>query len=122
MVANRVVVRRCGEQNPAYEPAHPHLSSRPLTCGSTFRNAVRELSAGFPGSAITVEDWALIRSLAAEGVPKARIAARLGISRTAVTKAVNSDAPPPSSRGERHSARSSLGLERRKWTCQACAV
>lgn len=36
----------------------------------------------------------MIRSLAAEGVPKARIAARLGISRTTVVKAVASDAPP----------------------------
>ena len=41
-----------------------------------------------------MEDWALIRRLAAEGVPKAQIAARLGISRTTVIKAVNSDAPP----------------------------
>jgi len=43
---------------------------------------------------ITLEDWALIRRLAAEGVPKARIAQRLGVSRTTVIKAVNSDAPP----------------------------
>ncbi|WP_125133167.1 IS21 family transposase [Microbacterium sp. 10M-3C3] len=43
---------------------------------------------------ITLEDWALIRRLAAEGVPKARIAERLGISRTTVIKAVNSDSPP----------------------------
>lgn len=41
-----------------------------------------------------MEDWALIRRLAAEGVPKARIAARLGISRTTVVKAVASEAPP----------------------------
>ena len=41
-----------------------------------------------------MEDWALIRRLAAEGVPKARIAQRLGISRTTVIKAVNSDCPP----------------------------
>ena len=41
-----------------------------------------------------MEDWALIRRLAAEGVPKVRIAQRLGISRTTVIKAVNSDAPP----------------------------
>ncbi len=41
-----------------------------------------------------MEDWALIRGLAAEGVPKARIAQRLGISRTTVIKAVNSDSPP----------------------------
>ncbi|GAA1696031.1 IS21-like element ISMbo1 family transposase [Microcella alkalica] len=43
---------------------------------------------------ITLEDWALIRRLAAEGVPKARIAERLAVSRTTVVKAVNSDAPP----------------------------
>jgi len=36
----------------------------------------------------------LIRRLAAEGEPKAKIAARLGISRTTVIKAVNSDSPP----------------------------
>ena len=36
----------------------------------------------------------MIRRLAADGVPKARIAAQLGISRTTVIKAVNSDAPP----------------------------
>lgn len=41
-----------------------------------------------------MEDWALIRRLAAEGVPKARIAARLGISRTTVIKAAKSDSPP----------------------------
>ena len=41
-----------------------------------------------------MEDWALIRRLAADGVPKARIAHRLGISRTTVIKAVNSDSPP----------------------------
>ena len=41
-----------------------------------------------------MEDWALIRRLSAEGVPHARIAERLGISRTTVIKAVKSDAPP----------------------------
>jgi transposase len=43
---------------------------------------------------ITLEDWALIRRLAAEGVPKAQIARRLGIARGTVTSAVKSDAPP----------------------------
>lgn len=41
-----------------------------------------------------MEDWALIRRLAAEGEPHARIAVRLGISRTTVVKAVRSQAPP----------------------------
>lgn len=41
-----------------------------------------------------MEDWALIRRLDAEGVPKKRIAERLGISRTTVVKAVASTAPP----------------------------
>jgi hypothetical protein len=36
-----------------------------------------------------LEDWALIRRLAAEGVPKARMAERLGISRTTVLRAVS---------------------------------
>jgi transposase len=43
---------------------------------------------------ITLEDWALIRRLAAEGVPHVRIAERLEISRTTVVKAVQSDSPP----------------------------
>jgi transposase len=43
---------------------------------------------------ITLEDWALIRRLAAEGVPKARIAERLGISRNTVASAVSSSTPP----------------------------
>ena len=43
---------------------------------------------------ITLEDWALIRRLAAEGVPKTQIAERLGISRTTVTRAVASVEPP----------------------------
>ena len=41
-----------------------------------------------------MEDWALIRRLAAEGVPHSRIAERLGISRTTVIKAVHATAPP----------------------------
>ncbi len=41
-----------------------------------------------------MEDWALIRRLAAEGVPKKQIAERLGISRTTVVKAVASTSPP----------------------------
>ena len=52
-----------------------------------------------------MEDWALIRRLAAEGVPKARIAARLGISRTTVVKAVGLEAPP---RYERRAAPTSF--------------
>ena len=41
-----------------------------------------------------MEDWALIRRLAAEGLPNTRIAGRLGISRTTVVKALASDTPP----------------------------
>ena len=43
---------------------------------------------------ITLEDWALIRRLAAEGVPHSRIAERLEISRTTVIKAVKATSPP----------------------------
>lgn len=41
-----------------------------------------------------MEDWALIRRLAREGEPKAAIARKLGVSRTTVIKAVNSEGPP----------------------------
>jgi len=41
-----------------------------------------------------MEDWALIRRLAAEGVPKAAIARRLGVARNTVINAVASDGPP----------------------------
>lgn len=41
-----------------------------------------------------MEDWALIRRLAAEGVAKAAIARRLGIARNTVIAAVASDDPP----------------------------
>lgn len=41
-----------------------------------------------------MEDWALIRRLAADGVAKAEIARKLGISRTTVVKAVASPGPP----------------------------
>jgi hypothetical protein len=43
---------------------------------------------------ITLEDWALIRRLAADGVAKAEIARKLGISRTTVLKAIASQEPP----------------------------
>jgi len=38
MVANRVAVRRYGEQNPAYEPARPHHSPSPAgrLSGATY--------------------------------------------------------------------------------------
>src|SRR6478736_7980856 len=41
-----------------------------------------------------MEDWALIRRLASEGVPKAAIARRLRVARNTVSKAVASDGPP----------------------------
>jgi len=41
-----------------------------------------------------LEDWALIRRLAAEGVPHTRIAQRLEISRTTVVRAVQATSPP----------------------------
>jgi transposase len=47
---------------------------------------------------ITLEDWALIRRLAAEGVPHTQIARRLEISRNTVAKAVASSGPPKYSR------------------------
>jgi len=63
-----------------------------------------------------LEDWALIRRLAAEGVPKAQIAVRLGISRTTVVKAVASDAPP------RYERRPVTSVEPGRATLPGCGV
>jgi len=43
---------------------------------------------------ISVEDWALIRRLVADGVPQRQVARQLGIGRSTVARAVASDAPP----------------------------
>jgi len=41
-----------------------------------------------------VEDWALIRRLVAEGVPRRQVARQLGIARATVDRALASDRPP----------------------------
>ena len=46
------------------------------------------------GWVISVEDWALIRRLVADGVPQRQVARDLGISRTTVAAAVASARPP----------------------------
>ncbi|WP_033107586.1 IS21 family transposase [Microbacterium profundi] len=43
---------------------------------------------------ISVEDWALIRRLVADGVPRRQVAQDLGIGRATVDRAVVSDRPP----------------------------
>jgi transposase len=43
---------------------------------------------------ISVEDWALIRRLVADGVPQRQVARDLGIGRATVARAVASDGPP----------------------------
>jgi transposase len=43
---------------------------------------------------ISVEDWALIRRLVADGVPRRRVARQLGIGRATVDRALASDRPP----------------------------
>jgi hypothetical protein len=43
---------------------------------------------------ISVEDWALIRRLVADGVPQRQVARDLGIGRSTVARAVASDGPP----------------------------
>ena len=47
---------------------------------------------------ISVEDWALIRRLVAEGVPQRQVARDLGVGRATVARAVASDSPPRYSR------------------------
>jgi transposase len=46
------------------------------------------------GWVISVEDWALIRRLVADGVPQRQVARQLGIGRSTVARAVASDLPP----------------------------
>jgi transposase len=43
---------------------------------------------------ISVEDWALIRRLVADGMPQRQVARQLGIARATVAAAVASDRPP----------------------------
>jgi hypothetical protein len=43
---------------------------------------------------ISVEDWALIRRLVADGVPQRQVARQLGIGRSTVARAVASELPP----------------------------
>jgi hypothetical protein len=43
---------------------------------------------------ISVEDWALIRRLVADGVPRRQVAVQLGIGRATVDRALASDRPP----------------------------
>jgi transposase len=43
---------------------------------------------------ISVEDWALIRRLVADGVPQRQVARDLGVGRSTVARAVTSDRPP----------------------------
>jgi hypothetical protein len=43
---------------------------------------------------ISVEDWALIRRLVADGVPQRQVARDLGVARSTVARAVVSDGPP----------------------------
>jgi hypothetical protein len=52
MVANRVVARRYGEQNPAYEPAHPHPGTGPSEPAQPPRHPVRHVGrdAGYTSS------------------------------------------------------------------------
>jgi transposase len=46
------------------------------------------------GWVISVEDWALVRRLVADGVPQRQVARQLGIGRSTVARAVASDVPP----------------------------
>src|SRR4029453_1895098 len=46
------------------------------------------------GWVISVEDWALVRRLVADGVPRRQVARQLGIGRATVDRALASDRPP----------------------------
>jgi transposase len=49
---------------------------------------------------ITLEDWALIRRLVADGVPQRQVAKDLGVGRSTVARAVASTSPPKYERSE----------------------
>ena len=52
------------------------------------------------GWVITLEDWALIRRLVADGVPQRQVARDLGVGRSTVARAVTSTSPPKYERSE----------------------
>ena len=52
------------------------------------------------GWVITLEDWALIRRLVADGVPQRQVARDLGVGRSTVARAVTSTSPPKYERVE----------------------
>ena len=52
------------------------------------------------GWVITLEDWALIRRLVADGVPQRQVARNLGVGRSTVARAVTSTSPPKYERSE----------------------
>jgi hypothetical protein len=69
------------------------------------------------GWVISVEDWALIRRLVADGVPQRQVARQLGIGRSTVARAVASDVPP---KYERKPAATSFdAFEPRVWALLA---
>ena len=80
MVANRVAVRRYGEQNPAYEPAHPYQACLGLDRTSLqWKPPPSAIIGGKPGTAVcstTVAPlrWSLARTegAAAQNGPRAR--------------------------------------------------
>lgn len=55
-------------------------------------------------SVITLEDWASVRRLAAEGISKTHIARCLGVSRTTVVKALSSPEPPKYERRQKETS------------------
>lgn len=60
------------------------------------------------GWVISVEDWALIRRLVAEGVPRRQVARDLGIGRATVDRAVASQRPPKYQRAAQPTAFTAL--------------
>ena len=65
-------------------------------CGSRTRRADRVVlhRVRLDASKKSVEDWALIRRLVADGVPQRQVARDLGIGRSTVERALASDRPP----------------------------
>ena len=69
-------------------------SSAGSPVGSGCRRRLKTRPPRQIGWVISVEDWALIRRLVADGVPRRQVARQLRIGRATVDRAVASDRPP----------------------------
>ena len=87
--------------NFTFMPYYPSWSLPTSPLSTTFENgATATVENEAPrqiGWVISVEDWALIRRLVADGVPQRQVARDLGIGKPTVERGLASDRPPSTS-------------------------